>query len=114
MMYHIIMSCLGIAVIAYVIPLSTLATGGRYTSMMLIPIACSRCFDVVNVAYSTDIFPSWAPDHALQDAQPPHGPTLPQACGRRRHDERPRWIIQHLGLVPLLCSASVLRRLRLR
>lgn len=44
MMYHIIVSCLGLSVIAYVVPLATLATGARYFAMMLVPIACSKWY----------------------------------------------------------------------
>ncbi|KAH8881032.1 MFS general substrate transporter [Thozetella sp. PMI_491] len=40
-MYPIIMSCLAVAVLAYVIALSTLNTGARYFAMMLMPSVCS-------------------------------------------------------------------------
>ena len=40
-MYIIIVSCLGVAVVAYIIALSTLNTGARYFAMMLMPSVCS-------------------------------------------------------------------------
>lgn len=41
-MYYIIVSCLGVAVIAYVIALATVGTGPRYFAMMLMPSVCSK------------------------------------------------------------------------
>jgi uncharacterized RDD family membrane protein YckC len=41
-MYPIIMSCLAVAVVAYVIALSTLNTGARYFAMMLMPSVCCK------------------------------------------------------------------------
>jgi hypothetical protein len=40
-MYIIIVICLGVAVVAYIIALSTLNTGARYFAMMLTPSVCS-------------------------------------------------------------------------
>ncbi|KAI5865657.1 MFS general substrate transporter [Durotheca rogersii] len=39
--YPIIVSCLAVAVVAYVIPLATLRTGPRYFAMMLMPLVCA-------------------------------------------------------------------------
>lgn len=40
-MYPIIVSCLGVGLVAYVIALSTVKTGPRYFAMMLMPSVCS-------------------------------------------------------------------------
>jgi hypothetical protein len=41
-MYKIIVSCLGVAVIAYVIAMVTTQTAPRYVAMMLLPSVCSK------------------------------------------------------------------------
>lgn len=41
-MYWIIVSCLGVSLIAYIIPLATIQTGARYFAMMLLPSVCSK------------------------------------------------------------------------
>ncbi|WWD06976.1 hypothetical protein V865_005073 [Kwoniella europaea PYCC6329] len=41
MMYPIIMSCLGVAIIAYVLAIATLKVPARYVAMMLMPSVCS-------------------------------------------------------------------------
>lgn len=38
----VIMICLGMAFVAYIMALSTLATAARYTAMMLMPSACCK------------------------------------------------------------------------
>ena len=40
-MYPIIVACLSVAVLAYVIAMSTTVTGARYFAMMIMPIACT-------------------------------------------------------------------------
>ncbi|CAK7239453.1 MAG: hypothetical protein STHCBS139747_000884, partial [Sporothrix thermara] len=49
------------------------------------------------------------PDHALQNAEPAHGPALPQARCRRGHDQRHWRPVQCLGQLPLLRWSAFLR-----
>lgn len=42
-MYKIIVSCLAIAVAAYVIAMATTHTAPRYFAMMLMPSVCCKC-----------------------------------------------------------------------
>lgn len=38
-MYELIIGCIGLAIITYIIPMTTTNTGGRYTAMMFMPCA---------------------------------------------------------------------------
>lgn len=68
MMYHIIVGCLSLSMIAYIIPLSTLNIGARYFAMMLVPIACSKYTMQHSSASKLIMHHSWSSDHALQDS----------------------------------------------
>ena len=43
--------CLSTAFVAYIIPMATLNTGARYFSMMLMPIACSKCLSSTRLRF---------------------------------------------------------------